>query len=93
MRAIPFTGVSGALALTPAPYLYYRGIRLAETAGASARLVIWDNASAAAGTILDEINFLGGESVRETYSPPEPALNGIYVQVVSGTVAGSILVD
>lgn len=93
MRTIPFTGASGALALVPAPFIYYRGVRLRETAGAVGTIVIWDNASAASGTILDEISFIAGESVRETYGPPQVAKNGIYIQVVAGTIAGSILVD
>lgn len=93
MRTLPFTGASGALALVPAPFTYYRGFRLRETAGAIATIVVWDNASAASGTILDEIQFTALESVRETYSPPQVAKNGIYLQVVAGTVAGSILVD
>lgn len=93
MRTLPFTGASGALALVPAPFIYYRGFRLRETAGAIATLVIWDNASAASGTVLDEIQFSAAESVRETYGPPQIAKNGIYIQVVAGTVAGSILVD
>lgn len=93
MRTIPFSGASGALALVPAPVLYYRGVRLAETAAATARIVIWDNATAASGTILDEINFAASQSVRETYGPPQVAKQGIYIQVVAGTVAGSILVD
>lgn len=93
MRTVPFTGASGALALVPAPVIYYRGVRLRETASAAATLVIWDNATAASGTILDEIAFAAGQSVRETYGPPQVAKNGIYIQVVAGTVAGSILVD
>lgn len=93
MRTISFSGASGAVALVPAPVLYYRGVRLRETAGVTAAIVVWDNASAASGTILDEISFIANESVRETYGPPQIARYGLYIQVVSGTVAGSILVD
>lgn len=71
---------------------FYRGFTLRETTGAApATVVIYDNASAASGTILEEITLLAGESAREWYGVPGiPTLNGIYVDVVSGAVAGSI---
>lgn len=93
MRTLSFGGASGALGPPPAPFLYYRGVRLRETAGAVATIVVYDNASAASGTILDEISFLAGQSVRETYGPAQLVRNGIFVSVVAGTVAGSFLID
>jgi hypothetical protein len=69
---------------------YYRGFTLRETSGAaSARVRIWDNASAASGTLLDDITLAGGESAREWYESGIWAVNGVYVEVVSGAVAGS----
>lgn len=69
----------------------YRGFTVRETAGAPAVMVIWDNASAASGTPIDEVTLAANESAREFY--PEGGVrttNGIYVQIVSGAIAGSI---
>lgn len=93
MRELPFSGASGALALVPAPFLYYRGFSLRETAGAAASLVIYDNATAASGPILDEVSLIAAESARENYGIAKIAKAGLYIQVVAGTVTGSIFVD
>lgn len=69
----------------------YRGFTIRETAGAPAVVVVYDNASAASGTILEEIGLAPNESAREFY--PDGGVkttNGIYLSVASGAVAGSI---
>ena len=72
----------------------YRGFSIRETSGASgATVVIYDNASAASGTILEEITLLPGETGREWYNTGVIATNGIYLDVVSGAVAGSVRVS
>lgn len=72
---------------------YYRGFTIRETSGSATALVrIFDNASAASGTVLDEIALNSGESAREWYESGVWATSGIYVDVVSGAVAGSIRV-
>ncbi len=69
----------------------YRGFSVKETSGtATASLILYDNASAASGPILDEITLLANESAREFYEPGITARAGIYVSVVSGAVAGSV---
>lgn len=93
MRTINFTGASGALAPAPAPFLYYRGFALRETAGAVATIVVWDSLTGANGNILDEISLLANESARENYGLARIARVGIYVQVVAGTVAGEFNID
>jgi hypothetical protein len=69
----------------------YRGFTIRETANSTAVVVIYDNASAASGTVLEEISLAAGESAREFYAEGGiPTVNGIYVSIVSGTVAGSV---
>ena len=69
----------------------YRGFTIRETSGSDAAVVLlYDNASAASGTIIEQISLLPGESAREWYSGGFVVANGIYADVVSGAVAGSI---
>jgi hypothetical protein len=67
----------------------YVGITIAETAGALAKVRV-RNASVS-GTMLDTITLQANESVSYTYPRGRSAASGtIYVQVVSGTVEGSV---
>lgn len=85
--AAPFSGSDGAVVARRAIYL---GFSLRETAGSTATLRVYDNASAASGTIIDSIQLSANESAREWYGPDGILVtNGIYVDVVSGTVEGS----
>lgn len=70
----------------------YRGFALRETSGTAGAVVrVFDHASAASGTVLDEIALAPGESAREFYGDGGmKTSNGIYAQLVSGAVAGSI---
>jgi len=68
----------------------YKGFAIRETAGAAAVVLVYDHASAASGTLLDTISLAANESAREFYSEGIMALLGIYVDVVSGAVAGSV---
>jgi hypothetical protein len=89
-RAIALTGSDQAVR---ADATIYRGFSIRETSGSAAAVVrLFDNASAASGTVLDEISLASGESVREWYEGGIWAVNGIYVDVVSGAVAGSVRV-
>jgi len=93
MRIINLAGASVALPIAPAPVLYYRGFELREFTGTTTALVrIWDAASAT-GKILDEVSLAANESARENYGVAKLALIGIYVEIVSGTVVGSICFD
>ncbi|GAA4626624.1 hypothetical protein GCM10023196_035610 [Actinoallomurus vinaceus] len=85
--AVALTGSNQAVSATPA---FYAGFSIRETAGSTAVVRIWDNPSAASGTVLEEIGFAANESAREYYPGGVWATKGIYVQVVSGTVAGSV---
>lgn len=94
MRTINLSGVSQELALLPAPVLYYRGFSVRETTGAATALIrIWDNATAASGLLLDVIALVANESARENYDTAKTATAGIFVEIVSGAVAGSIGID
>lgn len=71
----------------------YRGFALRETSGsATATVRIYDGTSAS-GTLLDSVQLAAGESAREWYGDGGiKATTGIYVDVVSGAVEGSLRV-
>lgn len=83
-EAIP--GVSGVLS-TAVP-CRYQGFTIAETAGATAQVRIRNGG--ATGTILENITLLANQSADDFYDIGIVAPLGIYVEIVSGTVAGSI---
>lgn len=84
----PINFAAGLLATGP---LYYRGFSLQSTAGAT--IVLYDNASAGSGTVLEVINLAAGESAREFYALDGTyAVAGVYT-VVTGTATGSIRVN
>lgn len=89
VRPVALTGSNQAVL---ANYGQYCGFTIRETAGATALVRIFDHASAASGTVLEEISLAANESARECYTRGVRADNGIYVQVVSGAVAGSVRV-
>lgn len=85
------TTISGSSQVLINAACTYRGFSIKETSGtATASVVLWDSASAASGPILDEITLIAGESAREYYETGITAYHGIYVQVVSGAVAGVV---
>lgn len=72
---------------------FYKGACVRETAGAAAAVRIYDNASAASGTLLATIS-LPANGSHTDITPPGgvAAVNGIYWSVVSGTVEGTVRV-
>jgi hypothetical protein len=92
MRAVNLTGSNQQIPQTVT--VRYAGFSVRETSGtARALIVIWDtDTSTATGTILEQIALSPGETAREYYPSGDPfvAFKGIYVQVVSGAVAGSV---
>lgn len=70
----------------------YQGFSLKETTGSTPAAVrIWNHASAASGTLLEEITLGAGESAREFY--PNGGIQadlGLYIQVVSGAISGVV---
>lgn len=70
----------------------YRGITVRETTGsATAKVVLYDNASAASGPILEEVSLSAGASFDQNYPPPGDRFvgNGLYAQV-TGAIEGSV---
>lgn len=90
MPVANISGSSQTIAAPGATAVVYRGFSLRETSGsASALVVVFDGS--ATGTILDEVALAAGESARELYNNfTMKAGSGLFVQVVSGAVAGSI---
>ena len=89
VREEPIT-TDEAVSLAPANYY---GFSFRETSGTNPATVrIFDNSSASGG-LLDTIHLSAGESAREFYAPGIRAENGIYVDVVSGAIEGSVRVE
>ncbi len=68
----------------------YNGFSLRETSGTAPALVRIFDGMDASGVVLDEVALAPGESAREFYRDGFPALRGIFVQVATGSVAGSV---
>lgn len=87
-NALALTGNSQVVLGSPG---YYVGFTIRETAGAAAVVRIWDNASAASGTLLDTIALAANQSIADALPGGGlRALNGIYVEKVSGAFEGSV---
>ncbi|GLY55216.1 hypothetical protein [Lentzea sp. NBRC 102530] len=86
--AIALTGSDQVVSARPA---FYRGAAISETAGSTAVVRIYDNASAASGTLLATIRLAANETFDVLFDGfGVRAVSGIYVDVVSGAVEGSI---
>ena len=88
MRAYALTG-SDQLVFTGVGW--YGGFSVRETAAAAASIRVYDGTSAT-GTLLDTIALAANESARENYTGNGMLQfsNGVYVDIVSGTVEGSV---
>lgn len=85
--AVALTGSNQTIAQ---PSSVYCGFSIRETSGTAVATVrIW-NGTSATGTILDDISLTAGQSARELYPEGIAAELGIFVQIVAGSVAGSI---
>lgn len=87
-RAIALTGSDQAVRATAA---VYRGIALRETAGSSAAVRVYDNASTASGTVIAAFTLAANASVDVVHDGVW-CVNGIYIDVISGAVEGSVRV-
>lgn len=83
----PVNATTGTM-VSAVPTTYY-GFSLRETAGANATVQIFDNVSAS-GVLLDTIQLAPGESARDWYGGGVAARIGIYVNIVTGTIEGSV---
>jgi hypothetical protein len=86
---VALTGSDQAVRAIPGSY---GGYTVIETGGSNAATVrIYDNASAASGTLIGAANLAAGGSADVCLNHPTKCLNGIYVDVGgTGTVAGSV---
>lgn len=87
--ATSIPGASGLLSLTTGSFCRYLGFCIRETAGTTATVRIREGS--VTGKILDDIQLLANESARDWYGPQGIISQGdLYVQLVSGTVEGSV---
>lgn len=89
-RSLPLTGADQAVRPSEC---WYRGYVVVETGGANPATVrIYDNASAASGTLIGAVNLAAG-GCADVHTRPIWCANGIYVDLGgSGVVAGSVRV-
>lgn len=93
MDRLGSVALSGADQVVSSGPALYRGITLRETTGMmGASVRVYDNPSAASGTLLEVVGLNGGGSVSLLHPVALAAQTGIYVDVVSGAVEGSIRV-
>ena len=96
--AIVSVTIAGSAVIRSAPSTYY-GITVRETGGvAVAKVRVWDNASAASGVLLETIGLAAGQSASFQYAAEDAsgglrATKGVYLEVVSGAVEGSVRVS
>ncbi|MGH8575340.1 MAG: hypothetical protein ACREXJ_00140 [Gammaproteobacteria bacterium] len=85
-RPIALTGADQVVSPNQA---IYRGYSVRETAGAAAVVRVYDDPAAAAGTLLDTIA-LAANASQNVLHDGVFAASGVFVDVVSGAVEGSI---
>jgi hypothetical protein len=90
-QAVPLTGSDQVVAAFGCIYM---GFSIRETAGSTAVIRIWDspNSTTTDDSLLDPISLAANESAREYYPEGINAGKGIWVDIVSGTVEGSVRV-
>lgn len=84
---VALTGSDQTVVIGPATY---RGYSLRETGGADAVVRIWDG-TAASGILLDTVALAADGSAQAWYGGGGlRAVAGVFVEVVSGAVEGSV---
>lgn len=68
----------------------YRGICLRETAGSTAAVRVYDNPAAASGTVIGAFTLAANASADVVHDGIW--VTGVYVDVISGAVEGSVRV-
>lgn len=89
IRAVPLTG-SDQIVANGGPAVYY-GIVVRETAAAVASLRVYDGTSAA-GVLIDSIALLASEDQSNALTKGIWCANGLFVDILAGTIEGSIRV-
>lgn len=85
------TDLPGATGVVVTGATKYRGFTIEETSGtATAKVRFYDHTSAASGPRLETVTLQPGESRSELYPTGIPCAAGVYMQLVSGAVFGSL---
>ncbi len=89
-QSVTLTGSDQVIAAFPG--VIYMGFTLRETAGSTATLRIWDSKDSTFtnNTLLDTISLTANESAREYYPEGLHVTEGIYIDILSGAVEGSL---
>ena len=88
-RAVALTGSDQIVRATAA---IFRGLTVHETAGSTAVVRVYDNASGASGTVLAAVSLGANESETIALTVGLYVDAGLFVDVVSGAVEGSVWV-
>ena len=86
---VDVTALTGSDQTVSAVPCQYHGLVVRETAGAAAVIRVYDN-TANSGDLLDTIRLAPNESLGIWYERGKRALVGVRVDIVSGTVEGSV---
>jgi hypothetical protein len=71
----------------------YAGLSLMEATGTSPATVYLRDGTGPSAPLIDTITLAPNESVRDSYNPPRNFSTGLYLQVVSGTVSGVVVMS
>ena len=69
------------------------GFSVAETAGSTAKIRLWDNATSASGTLVATIPLTANAGLTKEFKWGVRLTNGLFVEVVSGAVEGSLFTN
>lgn len=92
VNAVALTGTASQAVATKAAQ--FAGITI-HSSGGAAIVRVWDNPSAATGTLLGAYDLSAsgtGSWVDLVYDRAKQALTGLYVELVSGHVEGSVYI-
>jgi hypothetical protein len=87
VRPVALSGADQAVLTGPG---VYRGFTIREAAGSTAVVRLFDNDDVGTGTCVEEISLAANESAREFYEAGIWVSEGLWVEIVSGTVTGSV---
>ncbi len=89
LQGIPLTGSDAAVLATPGLVGGY-SVRNTHAANA-ATLALYDNASAASGTLIASMTLAAGEELDVVYSHAKKAQNGVYADFGgTGSIEGTV---
>lgn len=90
LEAVRTSGAITSDAVVCGAPAYLCSITVTAPAGNATSIILYDNASAASGTVLATINVLAGSTVTMPYAYPIQCLNGIYADVTGTGVTANV---